>query len=200
MYKQVIFILLNLFSLHTFSQIPVFDGNKAVGFLKEQTNYNCENCYYSDTVYIFNKKIVIKEPVLVESKNVPNMGFKDFFFSQYYKEIKKINKNNYVIKFNNDSDGNSNWLYISLIKNKIYIVKSLSYSNSVKKIELAKGDFNYISSTLVCKNNYNLEINKEFSFFDFFGLPKKEKTCYHCPRDISVEECLKSSNKIFKWK
>lgn len=199
MYKQVIFILLSLFSLRTFSQIPVFEGNKAVGFLEEQTNYNCENCYYSDTVYIFNKKIVIKEPVLVESKNIPNMGFKDFFSSQYYKEIKKINKNNYVIKFNNNLDGNSNWLYISLIKNKIYIIKSLSYSNSVKKIELAKGDFNYIPSTLVCKNNYKLEINKEFSFFDFFGLAKNEKTCYHCPRDISVEECLKSGNKIFKW-
>ena len=118
MYKQVIFILLSLFSLRTFSQIPVFEGNKAVGFLEEQTNYNCENCYYCDTVYIFNKKIVIKEPVLVESKNVPNMGFKDFFSSQYYKEIKKINKNNYIIKFNNDLNGNSNWLYISLLKTR----------------------------------------------------------------------------------
>ncbi len=200
MYKQVIFILLSLFSLHTFSQIPVFEGNKAVGFLDEQTNYNCENCYYNDTISIFNKKIIIKEPILVESKNIPDVGFQDFLSSQYYKEIKKINKNNYIFKFNNDLDGNSNWLYISLIKNKMYIIKSLSYSNSIKKIELAKGDFDYMPSTLICKRNFNIEINKEVSFFDFFGLDKNEKICYQCPRNISVEDCLKSERKIFKWK
>lgn len=199
MYKQVIIILLSLYSISAFSQSVVYQDNKNVGVLNEQTNYLCDDCYYKDTISIFNKVIIIKEPAIVESKNVSNVGYKNFFSSRYYKEITKINKKKYLIKFNNDLDGNSNWLYISLINNKIYVTESLSYSNDVKKIELSKDDFDYIPSTLVCKKKHKIEIKKEFSILDFFELEKSKSNCYHCPRNISVEECLKYEKKKIKW-
>lgn len=200
MYKQVIILSLYFISLNLYGQRSVYEGNKKIGYLHEAVRQNCENCYYWDTYDIFRKKIKLKLPVY-EMGREENGILKNYFENQFSIEVTELSPTIEIIKFNNTSNGNSDWLYFKILDNKIFIVKQLSYYNSTHKIKLDKDeDYDYLPATEVCQRDLNIEYKKSISYKFFFENRKKTNKCYQCPIDIKLDDCLKSTNKKYKWK
>lgn len=186
MYKQILYSIFFFFLNNIYSQqIPVFEAGKKLGYLYSKANSNCNNCYSIDTINIFNRKIAIKEPVFIQGDTLED-SIKERFMNQYSLDIATKGKYR-ILKFNNTSDGSSNWLYFLKKKNDIYIVKQISYSNGIMKKELGKNDFDYLPATLICKKTLDIKIVNSLSYFDYFNW-EKESNCYYSLQDMDLNE------------
>jgi len=196
MHKQIIILLILIVNL-SYAQIPVYNGNQKIGNLHERVTQDCKDCYYWDSYKIFDKKIRIKLPAFEMGKDEENSD-KTYFENEIDVEIKNINPNLKIVKFNSTSSGNSDWLYFQRKKNKIFIIKQLSYFNSIHKKKLKDDDYDSLPATEVCTKNLNIEYKSKISYSDFFN-DKKNLICHQCPIYIKIEDCLNLKNKEYKW-
>lgn len=196
MHKQIIFFF--FLSFVGFSQkqdkTPVFENNKRIGFLNEETTKECDNCYYFDSENIFNKKIIFRLPLSTKAQEEKN-----FFDLLYWIKISSYNKNTKTIEFSSTINGSFYRLYVSLINNKLVIIKKMTYSNGTFTYK-TDSDNEMFPSTHICLQKTNeVIINDTLDFNNLFKYNKKE--CFDCPIKYSLEECLKMNNKKekFKW-
>lgn len=182
MYKQImLWILALIFINKSYGQkTPVFENKRHIGYINEETDYDCNNCYFLDSIIILKKRIIIKEPVYVQGR-IESDSVKGYFANQYSFVISNFKKNISIIKFNSTSNGNSYWLYVTIKNNYLFIIKQLSYSNAVYKEEPV---------TKVCTKKINKKILKSIDFYDFFE-KSLDQNCHFCSITTSIEECVK---------
>jgi len=196
MYKQIMFLF--VFSLTGFAQkldkAPVFENNKRIGFLNEQTTKLCDDCYYFNSENIFNKKISFKLPLTTTTQDGLN-----FFDLLYWIKISTYNKNTKIIEFSSTITGSFYRLYVSLINNKLVIIKKMTFSNGRYTYKTDDDNYMFPSSYICLQTTNKVIINDTLNFNNLFKFNKKE--CFDCPIKYSLEECLKMKNKKekFEW-
>jgi hypothetical protein len=196
MYKQIIFFFFLSFAVFSqkLDKTSVFENNKRIGFLNEETTKECDNCYYFDSENIFNKKIIFRLPLLTKTQEEKN-----FFDLLYWIKISTYNKNTKIIEFSSTISGSFYRLYVSLVNNKLVIIKKMTYSNGTFTYK-TDDDNEMFPSTQICLQKPNkVIINDTLNFNNLFKYNKKE--CFDCPIKYSLEECLKMNNRKekFKW-
>jgi len=202
MYKQIIYCLLFLFVIKLNSQnqykTPIYEKNKKIGYLNQQTIENCNNCYYLVKRKIFNKSIVFKLPA-----NINGQKNEIFFNALYELKISDFNKNTKKIEFNSTISGSASSIYISKKDSNLYFTKKESYSNSSYQEIDGQGGVYGIPSSYICIQNINQKIIDK-DYLDFEDLFKFNKTndCFHCPTNYTINECIEIRNKKkkFNWK
>ncbi|NRS90777.1 hypothetical protein HNQ02_003724 [Flavobacterium sp. 7E] len=186
MYKQIILcaVIFVSTSCSTYGQkTPVFENEKQVGYMNEESNYDCNNCYFMHSIVVLKKILLIKEPVYIQDR-VKKDSVHSYIVNEYSTEITNLNKTTSIIKFNSTSNGSSYWLYISIRNGLLFIVKQLSYANAITNEE---------PSTKVCVKKINKRINKKIDFYDFFENKDVNQNCHFCPVTVSIEECIRLS-------
>ncbi|SDJ92106.1 hypothetical protein [Chryseobacterium jejuense] len=184
----LLFLLLVISAFKGKAQISVYSNESIIGKLNEKTvRTACENCYYQESIALFNKKIKIKIPVSIENGKLQT------------ERILEISEkgNNKILKFNAVSDGSSNWLYLQKKRDRIHIIRKLSYSNAVYAKEIKKKDFDYLPATEVCTRNASGVINEEISFNGLFMFVPTD--CYKCPIKTDVNDCIKNGKIKYNW-
>ncbi|MDM1556865.1 MULTISPECIES: hypothetical protein [Chryseobacterium] len=187
--QSIFFLLLLLMSVFKGkAQDSVYSNSLIIGKLHEETARTaCENCYYQQSITLFSKKIKIKIPVMIENGKF-----------QAGRILETTGKGNHkILKFNSISDGSSNWIYLTYKRNKIFIIRKLTYSNAVYAKEIKKNDFDYLPATQVCSRRTSGIINEEISFSDLFIFIPAD--CYKCPIQTDVNDCIKNGKIKYGW-
>lgn len=122
--KQIILWVIAFISIgNSYRQkMSVLENEKQVGYLNEKTDYDCNNCYYLDTIVVLKKTLIVKESVYIQGR-MEKDSVQSYFTNTYSSVISKFKKNISIIKFNSTSNGNSYWLYITIKNNYLYIIK-----------------------------------------------------------------------------
>ncbi len=194
--KQVIILI--LVSTLGFSQKsetqPVFHKNKIVGFLNQSANRDYNNCYFFSKKTVFNKKINFKIIVEINKINEENL-----FIPLYNVKISRFSENIKIVEFSSTVNSNFYRLYVSNVKNKLLIIKKISYSNGVY-VDKINDENDMFPSTHICINEQKKNIVGDTLIFDtLFKFNKSE--CFDCPIKYSLEDCLKirKSKQKVKW-
>lgn len=187
--KTILFFLLLLLSaFNSKAQTSVYSNTSIIGKLHEETTIKeCENCHYQEDIILFNRKIKIQIPVMIENGKF-----------QPEKILEIADKGNFkILKFNSVSDGSSNWFYTQNKGDKVYIIRKLRYNNAIYKKEIKKNDFDYLPATEVCTRNTSEIINKEISYIDLFRFIPAD--CYKCPIKTDINDCIKNGKIKYNW-
>ncbi|WP_347218734.1 hypothetical protein [Chryseobacterium sp.] len=185
----LLFLLLLISAFKAEAQVSVYSNQSIIGNLHEETTVTgCEKCYYQEDITLFNKKIKIKIPVIIENGK---------FQAGWLLETASQGKIR-ILKFNSVSDGSSRWLYLANKGGRNLIIrKNLSYNNAVYTKEIKKDDFDYLPATEVCTRNTSEIINGEISFTDLFRFVPTD--CYKCPIKTDVDDCIRNGKIKYSW-
>lgn len=172
--------------------ILVYENNKVVGKISQQTTHICKECYTLSNSEIENIKIKIP----VSNRNINNKSVleQDFAVDKMLKDDE-----NTVLKYSSTSSSKS--YEIAINKNKsgdTYIVRSLTNSYGSKDIKIGDNDYESFQSNFICQSEKKIKIKETITLNDSPVFLKED--CFDCPVKYTIEECLANKKKGVKMK
>ena len=174
--------------------ILVFENNKVVGKINEQTLYDCTACYTINTIDVGKSKIKIKIPVSARGMNNQLLLQHDFMIDSLIS-----NEISTLIKYSSTSSSKS--YEVTLKQNSDYsiqITKLLTYNSATKDVKIGADDYAPFQSNFICSNEKARPVKDTITLNDSFVFTDND--CFDCPINYSIEDCVANRKNGVKMK